>query len=174
MLVTSHIHPSTERRQGNIGTGLYVRQEAEPIAPHEIVAVKLGHVLTGEELKAAGPEVDSPEFRTSLWVGPGLYIGARTVDEVRDTMTNINHSHAFNAFMWGAIGVACDWILPGQQVTMHYADFERDVHVLFKCRCGAPNCPGKFTGNDWKDPAYQRRHRELIMWHEEWRLTVGA
>jgi len=57
----SHRSPRTEVRESPIhGSGLFAR---EPIAAGEIVAVKGGHVLTGEQWRQLEPELGSAEVQ---------------------------------------------------------------------------------------------------------------
>ena len=169
MDVKSYISPKCEIREGEIGNGLYV-VGPEPVEEHEVIAVKQGHVVTREELLAAGADVDSPGFRTSAWIAPGLFVAALEAAELPDTMTCVNNSHNPSAFMWGTMCIACRRIMPGEQVTINYADFERDPSVSFLCRCGARDCPGWFNGDDWRDPEFQVQYLGRLARYAHWRV----
>jgi hypothetical protein len=169
MQLTSYISPKCAIQPGTIGQGLYVVGSV-PIEENEPICVKQGYIVTLDELLTAGDDVDSPAFRTSAWISPGLFVAGLKPAEVPETMTHVNHSHDPCAFMWGTMCIACRRIEPGEQVTIHYADFERDEAVSFLCKCGASNCPGWFDGNAWKDPVYQTRYLGILMKYAYWRV----
>lgn len=66
-----------------------------------------------------------------------------------------NHSCAPN--MWG--GVAQRVVHPGEEVTTDYAlSIFAPAYCLAPCRCGAPGCRQRVTGNDWQRPDLQARY----------------
>ena len=68
----------------------------------------------------------------------------------------INHSCDPNAGLSGAIGlVALRPILPGDEVCYDYAMTDSHPDLGFECRCGAANCRGKVSGEDWRLPELQ-------------------
>lgn len=50
-------------------------------------------------------------------------------------------------------------ILPGEEVTIDYGTFDDDPNYSMECLCGAKNCRGVITGNDWKLPELQEKYR---------------
>jgi SET domain-containing protein len=61
--------------------------------------------------------------------------------------------------------VAIKNIKPGEEITYDYAMTDCDKEDYFKCRCGAKNCRGVVTGDDWKKPELQRRYKGYFSWY---------
>jgi hypothetical protein len=43
----------------------------------------------------------------------------------------------------------------GEELTYDYALAESNPDFHMECKCGASNCRGIITGNDWRDPAFR-------------------
>jgi uncharacterized protein len=71
----------------------------------------------------------------------------------------VNHSCAPNAGLSGQIGVvAMRDIEVGEEVCFDYAMSDTMPYDEFECGCGAMNCRGTISGNDWKSPELQKRY----------------
>lgn len=42
-----------------------------------------------------------------------------------------------------------------EELTYDYALAESNPDFRMECKCGASNCRGIITGNDWRDPAFR-------------------
>jgi hypothetical protein len=72
----------------------------------------------------------------------------------------VNHSCDPNAGMRGPFSlVAMRNIRPGQELCYDYAMSDGSDYDEFECRCGAPNCRGRVTGHDWRQPDLWQRYR---------------
>jgi D-alanine-D-alanine ligase len=72
----------------------------------------------------------------------------------------INHSCDPNAWIDGLDLVACRPIQAGEEITVEYATFVAGTGEAFDCHCGADDCRGRVTPQDWQLPAIQRRYGE--------------
>src|SRR5262245_5780550 len=71
----------------------------------------------------------------------------------------VNHCCNPNAGMQGqTMVVALRDIAPGEEVCIDYAMCDSTPYDEFECACGAVNCRGRITGNDWRDPALWERY----------------
>jgi hypothetical protein len=71
----------------------------------------------------------------------------------------VNHSCDPNAGMRGPLTlVAMNVILPGQELRYDYAMSDGSDYDEFECRCGASNCRGRVTGQDWRRPSLWERY----------------
>jgi len=124
------------------GNGTYARV---PIRQGELLAMFGGTVLTYEELQSAPPDlvhlsiqIDDDLYLISGLPGPGDYI---------------NHSCTPNAGLRGQVGlVAMRDIAAGEEICFDYAMCDSSPYDEFQCQCGAPDCRGRVTGRDWRDP----------------------
>lgn len=64
----------------------------------------------------------------------------------------LNHSCDPNTWLMGLDAVARRDIAPGEQITMDYATFCANDMEPFDCSCGAVNCRGRITGQDYLLP----------------------
>jgi hypothetical protein len=61
--------------------------------------------------------------------------------------------------MSGQIGlIAIRDIEVGEEVCLDYAMCDGSDYDEFECSCGAPNCRGRITGEDWKRPELWERY----------------
>lgn len=119
----------------------------------EVVAIWRGSTMSGAQARALSPrernyllQIDDDQF---MYVGLG---DLRTVDY-------INHSCDPNCGFADAVTlVAMRTIDRGEVVTFDYAMSDSNSFIAFECRCGAPNCRGALSRNDWKLPDLQRRY----------------
>jgi len=72
----------------------------------------------------------------------------------------INHSCDPNAWIEGLDLVARRAISAGEEITVEYATFVAGTGASFDCQCGAGDCRGKVTPEDWQLPEIRRRYAE--------------
>lgn len=72
----------------------------------------------------------------------------------------INHSCDPNAWIEGLDLVARRPIDAGEEITVDYATFIAGTGEPFDCRCGAEDCRGTVTPQDWQLPEIRRRYTE--------------
>ena len=129
------------------GSGLFANATIEA----EEVVVRLGgEVLTDEEFKARQLATYS-----ALAIGDGLNL------LIADgSPTNFgNHSCDANLWMVDEVTlVARRRIEPGEEVTVDYATHTADLPWAMVCRCGAPDCRGVITNEDWRRWNVQERY----------------
>jgi uncharacterized protein len=131
------------------GQGIYAQN---PIHPGELILVWGGKIHTYEQYLQA-PEARRPHF---VQVEEDLYLGTPEVPEPADY---VNHSCNPNAGFSGQIAlVALREILPGEEICIDYAMCDGSPYDEFDCACGAPNCRGRVTGNDWQRPDLQQKY----------------
>lgn len=71
----------------------------------------------------------------------------------------INHCCNPNAGLTSPITlVAMRDIYPDEEVCFDYAMSDATPYDEFECACGAKNCRGQITGNDWMLPELQERY----------------
>ena len=94
-----------------------------------------------------------------IQVDDDLFLAAADVSELEDA-DYINHSCEPNCGIKDALRiVAMRDIESGKEVSIDYAMMESS-DFSFACNCGAQNCRGKVTGNDWKSPELQEKYGE--------------
>lgn len=132
------------------GRGVFA---VEGIDAGATVAVFGGAAIPGPILRA----LPSDQQQRSLQVADDVYLLTE-----RDTGVGhlINHSCDPSCRLAGEITlVAARRIEPGEELTYDYATADSTPYDEFECVCGEPCCRGKVTGEDWMDPALQRRYR---------------
>jgi D-alanine-D-alanine ligase-like ATP-grasp enzyme len=70
----------------------------------------------------------------------------------------INHSCNPNAWIEGLDLVARRTIAAGDEITVEYATFVAGTGESFDCRCGAEECRGRVSPEDWQLPEIRRRY----------------
>lgn len=124
----------------------------EAIAKGEPVCVWGGHVIEARDLAALPPA----ERAHAVQVEEELYLAVIEPDE---PASYFNHSCSPNTGFRGQIVlVALRDIAPGEEVTFDYAMSDGSPYDEFECRCGAPQCRGRVTGNDWRRPELWERY----------------
>lgn len=131
------------------GEGLFAR---EPLEPGETIVEWTGRVLDGRELL----RVDAPLRANSIQIGDDAFL----VPERLAPGDRVNHSCAPNAGLRGdRTLVAMRAIAAGEQIGYDYATSDGCDYDEFDCRCGAPGCRGRVSGDDWRRPELQARYR---------------
>lgn len=73
----------------------------------------------------------------------------------------VNHSCNGNSWYIGDDElVALRDISPGEEICYDYCLTEADPDWRLECRCGAAECRGVITGNDWKRADLQSKYRD--------------
>jgi uncharacterized protein len=125
------------------GLGIYARQS---IPEGEMVMIWGGRIITEAEFD----QVPEENRRSIVQVEEDLYIVTPGDPEPVDY---INHSCNANVGMRGQVVLAAmRTIGAGEEVCFDYAMTDGSPYDEFECVCGAPNCRGWITGNDWKRP----------------------
>ena len=146
---TCYLSPKLEGRLRLDGShGVYARQG---LVVGERLAVWGGEVITWDILAQLPPEVrrltlqvEEELYLVSLQEGPGDWV---------------NHSCNPNAGLSGQVVlVAVRDIAPGEEICFDYAMTDGSPYDEFDCECGAANCRGRVTGNDWLRPELQARY----------------
>lgn len=149
---TSYLSPKCEIR-GADDRGGYTVVARDPIARGELIVVWSGTLVDGAGLAALPAHVK----RHSLQVEEDHYLVSLTDCEPPDY---VNHSCAPNAGLSGQIGlVAMREIRPGEEVTYDYAMSDGSSYDEFDCCCGAAECRGRVTGEDWKRSDLWQRYQ---------------
>ena len=133
------------------GLGMFASQ---PTGEGEVV-VRLG-----------GTEMSEEQFRAysaSVARYNAVQIGEQThLVDVPSAIGGMNHSCDANLWLADeATVVARRDIAPGEELTQDYALYTTSpTWRIAPCRCGAPDCRGVVTGDDWRLPAVQARYRD--------------
>jgi hypothetical protein len=131
------------------GYGIFA---VEPVLKDDLLVVWGGGIFTWEEL-AALPEAMK---HLSIQVEEGLYLVTTGLPHQADY---INHSCDPNVGMSGQIAaVAMRDIAPGEEICIDYAMCDGSPYDEFICRCGAAECRGRVTGDDWGIPQLWDRY----------------
>jgi uncharacterized protein len=143
------VSPLIEVRGSAIdGQGLFATEDVEP---ETVLATMGGTVLTDDEFRAL-----CLERYSAAAIGEDLNI-------LHDTDTPLqygNHSCDSNMWMDDEITISARRVIPdGAEATIDYALFTVDRSWRMECRCGADDCRGVVTGEDWRLPAVQGRYR---------------
>jgi uncharacterized protein len=142
----------------------------DDIAAGEVVAVKGGHIVTTDELRALPEQLQESEVQ----IADGLHLAALDEDEYEPVMLFLNHSCEPNVGFGGNIVlVAMRPIAAGAELTTDYALFD-DYDGSMECTCGRPTCRGRIDGQDWRRPELQERYRGYFSWYLERKIVGGA
>jgi SET domain-containing protein len=147
---SGYVSPKVEARllSDGVSFGVYA---TEFIPKGELILVWGGSIYTQEQFDQLNEKISS----LSVQVNEGLYL----VPEKVGTADYVNHSCNPNAGLSDSISlVAMRDIEPGEQVCFDYAMTDSTPYDEFECQCGAPNCRGYITGNDWQIPELQERY----------------
>lgn len=131
------------------GCGVFARQ---PIKKGELLSLWGGRIVAESELN-----FDMRDFtQRIIQIEEGLYLETPELLEPTDCF---NHSCDPNIGFIGQIGlVAMRDIEVGEELNFDYAMCDGSVYDEFDCYCGASNCRGRVTGNDWKNPELWERY----------------
>jgi hypothetical protein len=144
-----HLRPGLEARGKGDGYGVYALR---PFAKGELLLVWGGHACYCESVDEL-PERNRHLF---LQVEENTYL---IVDD-GESADRVNHSCDPNAGLLGQITlIALRDIEPGEEICYDYAMSDGSTYDEFPCGCGAANCRGKVTGEDWRQPELQQRYR---------------
>jgi hypothetical protein len=131
------------------GHGVFALQR---VKAGELLVVWGGEIVTGERLA----EMPAEEHRLCVQVEEDLYLWT-THEGPADW---VNHSCDPNSGLVGQIGlVALRDIDPGEEICFDYATTDGSGYDEFECHCGALECRGRVTGEDWRRPELQTRYR---------------
>lgn len=151
MRPSSYLSPKLEARAhpAKGGQGVFARQA---VAAGELLLVWGGEIYTHEQYLQV-PSERQPHF---IQVEEGLYLGAPDRPEPADYL---NHCCSPNAGLSGQIAlVALRDIQAGEEICIDYATSDGSPYDEFECACGAAECRGRVTGDDWRDPALQEKY----------------
>jgi len=111
-----------------------------------------GRIVTRDELDPAMPNL----AQRVLQVEEGLYL---LTPETLEPADCFNHSCEPNLGFTGQIGlIAMRDIEPGEELRFDYAMCDGSPYDEFECRCSSPNCRGRVTGDDWKNPELWKKY----------------
>ena len=150
--IASWRSPKTSIRESRTqGKGVFAD---EVIETGELVAVKGGHLITGQELASLQSIVGEAE----LQIAPDLFLAPLTPKEHDPVMMFLNHNCEPNAGVSGNIlFVAMRPIQQDEEVTIDYAMID-DGDFSMACTCQAITCRGTIHGKDWQKPALQKKY----------------
>ena len=161
----SYLSPKLEGRehQAKGGVGVFAR---EAIQAGERLSVWSGIIVQADHL------ADLPDWqkKRSVQVEEDLYLVTTREDEPADFF---NHCCNPNAALDGQITLrALRDIAPGEEVCFDYATSVGSPYDEFECACGAPNCRGHITGNDWQRPDLQAKYAGKFSPYLQHRITT--
>jgi SET domain-containing protein len=133
------------------GTGL---RAVRPVPAGALLVIKGGHVFTRERrdelAKTLGP--------SEIQIDDDLFIGPDRPEDRGAGMMYLNHSCDPNVGIVGQIAFhAMRDIAAGEELAFDYATGDDDDWTM-ECRCGAENCRGTVTGQDWRLSELQARY----------------
>lgn len=132
------------------GSGVFARQ---PIPAGEHLVTWGGEIIDWAALQRLPHDVQS---RKTVQIEENQFL--LTVGDP-DPGDYVNHSCNPNAGLKDCnVLVAMRDIAVGEEVCIDYAMCDGTPYDEFECACGAPNCRGHFTGNDWRLPELWTRY----------------
>jgi hypothetical protein len=135
----------------------------QPIKKGELIAIFGGAVMEWDAFKSLPDQLQS----LSLQVEENLYLVPETISQG----DYFNHSCDANAGLVGQIALhAMRDIKAGEQVCFDYAMSDCSPYDEFDCQCGARNCRGHITGNDWQIKELQDRYAGYFAPHIQRRI----
>ena len=164
------INPKLEVKDDSIiGKGTFAKQA---VNKGERLLVMGGYITTIED------ELNlSSEFNDN-----GLQITDDLVLSIRDKyhlggINFFNHSCNPNAGLKGQIFlVAMRDIVIGEEITFDYAmtlgKSENVPSYNMKCLCGASNCRGVITDEDWKIPELQKKYNGFFQYYIQEKINI--
>jgi SET domain-containing protein len=148
---TNYMSDRLEARQNpeKGGYGVFARAN---LHAGELLIVWGGDIVTQEVLRQLSPLKQSH----SVQVEEGLYLVSSREPEPADYL---NHSCNPNTGLRGQIAlVALREIGAGEEICIDYAMCDGSPYDEFECHCGAPDCRGSVSGDDWKNPALWEKY----------------
>ena len=157
--------PKVEKRVSGIeGRGLFA---LEAIDPGELVVMKGGHVFDRAERDRLAETLGPAEIQ----IDDDLFIGPVTQEEREAAMLHLNHSCDPNVGIQGQVAfVAMRAITTGEELAFDYATGDDDDWDM-ACQCGAAECRGTITGQDWRKPELQRKYAGWFSHYLERRIA---
>lgn len=155
----SYLSPKTRVKESAIqGRGLFAK---EPIQQGEIVAIKGGYIFE----RQAWTELEKTLGPAEIPIGDGFVIAPANQEEREGCMIFTNHSCDPNIGVQGQIVfVAMRDIEAGEELTHDWATTDDDTYQM-SCNCGARNCRGTITGQDWRKKDLQEKYRDYMSWY---------
>jgi len=143
-------HPGIKLQRGLNGIGVFTKRK---LAAGTVVAL-LGGKLLDQQAWCA---LTTDDKHHSLQVEEQMYL---VLDPERGIDDYFNHSCDPNLGMAGYRALVTLRIIEaGEELCFDYAMSDGSEEYTFACRCGAKNCRGRITGNDWALPELQHRYR---------------
>jgi uncharacterized protein len=153
VVISSYITPKARKGSASTiaGRGLVA---VEPIAAGELVAIKGGHIVTTEAVRALPERLQNSEIQIS----DGFSLVALEEAEYEPVMLFLNHSCEPNVgFAGNIVLVAMRDVDAGEELTTDYALFD-DYDGAMECQCGTASCRGTIGGRDWQRADLQRKY----------------
>lgn len=123
--------------------------------------MKVGHVVDTAEMAHLTATIG--DF--GLQIHDDLFLSPRTTDEVDDMVVMINHSCDANVGFEGQVTyVAIKGIAADEELCHDYAMMRTTPYIL-ECLCGAEDCRGTVTGDDWMLPDVQNKYGDFFQPH---------
>lgn len=171
----SYLNPNVEPT--SLPGGFRQAVARSPITAGSVIAAFGGRCVTRAEFDQLGIDhVGVDRQRRSIQIEDDLYMAGAPEAEPADF---VQHSCTPNCGMRGSVMVVTMRdIAAGEPLAYDYAMCDGSDYDEFECRCGAPTCRGKVTGQDWMLPQLQLRYRGFFSPYIARRIsdlvTVGA
>lgn len=164
----SYRSPKTTVRESPIhGRGLFAR---EPITKGEIVAIRGGYVF--DTMMRA--DVEARLGSAEITVADGFFIGPVTERERDGGMIFTNHSCDPNMAIEGQIVfTALRDIAAGEELTHDWATTDDEDYEMV-CSCGASDCRGTITGQDWRCEDLRAKYQGRFAWYLQRKMDEEA
>lgn len=115
----------------------------EALEKDDLLAIWTGSILTLAEVQ----QLSSDDRSHTVQIEEDFFLGPAGRG---DSSEYINHSCNPNAGIRGQVClVAMRNIQIDEEITFDYAMADGSEYDEFLCACGAPQCRGRVTGNDW-------------------------
>ncbi len=162
---TAYLSPKlvVRERAAEGGPGIFA---VEPVRAGELLTVWSGYIVNAAQLAGLSPL----QQKRSIQVEEGLYLVSMRLDEPADY---VNHSCNPNAGLSGQIALmAMRDIQAGEEVCFDYAMSDGTPYDEFACACGAPDCRGRVSGDDWRNPELWARYAGYFSPYLQRRITA--
>lgn len=147
---TCYLSPKAEGRYISAKGGRAVFA-VESFVKDEMIVIWGGEVISGEQVA----NLPQRKRRLILQVEDNHYL----LTSREGPADWINHSCDPNAGLFGHIVlVAMRNISEGEEICFDYAMSDSGAYDEFDCHCGAANCRGRFSTNDWKMPELWKKY----------------
>ena len=129
--------------------------------------------MPAAQLEQLTPAVRATFLRFAYNTAPEQITGTFHPERVRHPVNFLNHSCEPGAGYDGANGIsALRRITAGEEIRMDYGTFSFSFDHEFKCTCGAWNCRGRVTRDDWRSlvrtglrlPGFMRALADRALW----------